>query len=172
MRRIAATTTITALFSVGWVPSSSAAEGSMAKLIEERRFVADGFEVELAVTENADGPLSEATVVELQGSDEVDVWTDGSTVWWAGIVEGEPLEGSAPAERFVDWDQPQAHICLTPVGAIVCIGAAAVLLAGCSYGFSCDGGTPPTNPPGSSGGGGDGEPEHEDEGDGGSGRNE
>ncbi len=150
--------------------------GESAELLLERRAEIEGFEIELFVTRGVDGTLlSEATLRDPTKVDELEVWTDGVTVWWVGTVDGEAVERSAPVIEIVDPSEPPAAICLHPVGAIVCIGAAVVLLGGCGFGFACSGDDPrsgPSNPPDSSGhgepsGGGDAEGDGGDESDGG-----
>ncbi len=108
--------------------------------------------------------LAEATLLdpELEGT-EVDVWTDGVTVWWDGTVDGERVAGSAPAVEF--GDPQEAVFCLTPVTAVACIGAVVLLAAtagGCTM-LSKFCPLPEPQPPGgaggvpSEGGGGDGD---------------
>lgn len=79
-----------------------------------------------------------------------------------GQLDGEHVSGSAAAGEFLDAVAREAAICLTPIGAIVCLGAAAVLFGGCAFEFSCD--PPKSNPPDSSGHGGGGDAEGEGEG--------
>src|SRR5690606_6672437 len=108
--------------------------------------------------------LSEATIVDPASGETVtavDVWTDGTTVWWDGVIDGERVNGSMPTSdlNIEDPPPPPQSFCVTPVTAIICLGAVVVLAAvdGCKT-FCIpegttevpggQGGVPPEEPPG------------------------
>ncbi len=166
----------TAISIFGAQPTALAAGVSTAALIHEEHFSEQGIEIDLYVTRDADGiVLSEARLLdpERRGT-EVDVWTDGVTVWWDGTVDGERVFGSAPA---VDFGDPQeAAFCFTPVTAIICLGALALMAStsdGCAHGKSICRADPTSEIPDGGGGvpgdggGGDGESGGDAGGDGG-----
>src|SRR5690606_1226014 len=116
------------------------------------------------------GTLGGATPTDPATGDEVDAWADGETIVWHGTIGGEPVEGSATT---IDFDPQATLICLTPVTAILCLGAVILL-----FGSSCSGniaGPCPVDPvdpssgiPGGAGGvpddGGDGDGDSGDDG--------
>ncbi|MFO7564711.1 MAG: hypothetical protein R6X02_18855 [Enhygromyxa sp.] len=127
----------------------------IAELLMEQHYSEQGFEVDLYVTRAADGTvLSEATVFDPTSADQVEVWTDGVTLWWEGTIDGRPVSGSEATIDVLDPDDPQAF-CLHPIGAIVCLGVLVGVFSGCGAGFGCPP-QEPSNPPDSSGHGGGG----------------
>lgn len=113
-------TTAFAVFAT--LPAAHAVEP--AQLIAEQHFGQDGYEVDLYVTRGVDGSiLSEATLTDLATGEAVDMWTDGITVWWDGMVDGEPDEGSMPTRDIDANTEAEGVFCLTPISAILCLGA-------------------------------------------------
>jgi hypothetical protein len=115
--------------------------------------------------------VSRANAKDPTTGDTAEILTDGKTIEWTGTIGGAPVSGSSAASDLLNPEEPTTTACLHPVAALICVGAAAALLAGCAFGFSCEGGDPTTNPPesgeGSQGGGqpggGECEPEEEEE---------
>lgn len=67
--------------------AASTFEFTFSELLYEERRLVDELAVEVAVTRNADGlVLGEANGVDTVSGDEVDVWTDGTTLWWSGLI--------------------------------------------------------------------------------------
>jgi hypothetical protein len=111
--------------------------------------------------------VSQATAKDPTTGDTAEIRTDGKTIRWTGTIGGEPSSGSVPALELINPELPPATVCLHPVAALLCVGAGLVLLAGCGFGFGCEGPSP-TNPPEGGGGvpgGGEGEEEPEEQGD-------
>ncbi len=127
-----AVTTAISVFAVQ--PLAAAADVATAELIHEEHFSEQGVEVDLYVTRDAEGPLlSEATLHDPESpGTEVDLWTDGVTVWWHGTIDGDSVSGSTPTADF--GDPQEAAFCFTPVTAIICLGALAVMASGGCYG--------------------------------------
>jgi hypothetical protein len=103
MRRITAlTTAITFSTIFGGLPASSAtAADTAAEVLVESHFSDQGFEIDLFVTRGTDGTiLSEATVRDPSNADEIDVWTDGITVWWDGVVNNQHTQGIRDGRGF------------------------------------------------------------------------
>jgi hypothetical protein len=98
---------IAALTVFATLPANQAA-AEVAELVIEEHYSEGGYEVDVYVTRGADGELlSEATIVDPARGEavtEVDVWTDGTTVWWHGMIDGEPVRGSALARDFTGED--------------------------------------------------------------------
>jgi hypothetical protein len=119
-------------------PSIEVATPSMAELLHESNFIQDGVLVRVAFTRDAEGVLGEATVFDPDTGDEVDVWSDGATLWWAGVAGGEPVSGSIPVLKL-DADLAHASACFVPAIAIVCLGALAILFSGggCAHFINC-----------------------------------
>ena len=147
-------------------------------LLEDHESTGD-LDIDLAVTRDAAGEvLGEATVRDSTSGDELEVWTDGISVWWEGDTAAGPTSGTLPARALLDPDEMEANFCFHPVGALVCLAGLAVLIAteGCGHGFGCSGETPPSSPsnvpgggggpPGAPGGGGDAEGDGDGDGDG------
>ena len=116
-----ATAFITAFALTFALPASHATASPANLLMEEHRSEA-GYQVDLYVTEGPEGVLSEATLTEPDTGESVDVWTDGTTVWWDGVVDGSHVNGSA---LVTDFDRGPQAFCAGPV-AIVCIGVVIV----------------------------------------------
>lgn len=165
---IALVTTAAFFLTLGCGPKSSGtATPSGGEVVSEKHQTDHGFETDVVVTRGSDGAVvSQATTKDPTNGDTAEIWTDGKTIRWTGTIGGEPVSGSSPVLELVDPKLPPTPACLHPVAALICIGAAAALLAGCAFGFSCEGGEPPpSNPPGGGGGvpgGGDGEEEPEE----------
>lgn len=170
MYRIVALTTALAFVTL---PANPAAAAAGTELVMEEHFSEAGYHVDLYVTRDDEALLSEATITDPASGDELDVWTDGATVWWHGTADGEPVRGHAPAGD-IGIDPQEAPICFTPITAILCLGAI-VILAGSSCAHTTKGPCPvdPSGEiPGGAGGvpsdpGGDGD--GDGDGDGGSG---
>jgi hypothetical protein len=90
-RTIAFTTALVVLSSL---TASPAAAAGVAELLVEEHFSQVGYEVDLYVTKADDGILAEATVTDPTTGDLIDLWSDGVTLWWNGMIDGEPSEGS------------------------------------------------------------------------------
>jgi hypothetical protein len=169
-KAISLVTTAAFSLTLGCGPKSSGtATPSGGEVVSERHHTDHGFETDVVVTRGSDGVVvSQATAKDPTTGDTAEIWTDGKTIRWTGTIGGEPVSGSSPALELVNPELPPDTVCLHPVAALICVGAAAALLAGCAFGFGCDGGQNPTNPPEGGGGvpgGGDGEEEPEEEGD-------
>jgi hypothetical protein len=136
------------------------------EVISEKQHTDHGFETGVVVTRGSDGAIfSQATGKDPMTGDTAEIWTDGKIIRWTGTIAGEPVSGSSPALDLVNPELPPTTVCLHPVAALICVGAAAALLAGCAFGFGCEGGSP-TTPPEDGGGvpaGGEGEEEGEEE---------
>ena len=158
-----ALTTAVAMFGTV-APTGPVADIGRVELVHESHFIEAGLEVDLFVTRDIDrgDVLAEATLVDPARDDtEVDVCTDGVTVWWDGYDEGERVRGSA---RAVDFSGPlESPLCFTPATAIVCIAALALLAGGgCTLFLKTACPLPDPVPPGGAGGnpsegGGDGD---------------
>lgn len=81
------------------LPASHATAAGPELLFEEH-YSADGYQIDHYVTRAADGVLSEATLTDPQTGEAVDVWSDGITVWWDGVADGEPVHGAVLATDF------------------------------------------------------------------------
>jgi hypothetical protein len=138
------------------------------EVLSEKHYSDDGFDVELVVTRGDDGVVVSRANAKDPGTGNIaEIWTDGHTIKWTGTIGGEPVSGSSAASDLLTLDEPESPACLSPIAALICLGAAAALLAGCAFGFSCEGVDPEggSNPPESGGsvpGGGEGEPEPEE----------
>jgi hypothetical protein len=146
--------------------NSGTTSPSGREVVSEKHHTDHGYETDVVVTRGSDGVIvSQATAKDPTTGDTAEIWTDGKTIRWTGTIGGEPVSESSPALELVNPELPPTPACLHPVAALICVGAAAALLAGCAFGFSCEGGDPPpSNPPGGGGGvpgGGDGEEEEE-----------
>jgi hypothetical protein len=181
MRESIATITTFALAALTYTPSNSALASTspvLAELLVEDSSVESGYDVTLAVTRAPEGDvIGDATVVDPTTGDEVDMWTDGVTVAWVGVVDGAPTAGEmAVADLEIGNHGMAAAWCFAPVTALVCIGAAALLFSstGCAHFINCvprsgtanpcDSGAcepPPFEDPGD-GGGGDSSDDGED----------
>lgn len=112
----------------------------------------------LVVTRSSDGTVvSRVSAEDPTNGDTAEVRTDGRMIEWTAMIGGEPVEGSAAVSELLDLDEPESPACLNPIAALICLGAAAALLAGCGYGFSCEGGGVP------GGAEGEGDPEDDDD---------
>ena len=169
MYRTIALTTVLAVFAT--LPATPAAAADATELLLEKHFSQDSYEIDLYVTRDGDsGILSEATLTDPTVGDAVDLWTDGFTVWWDGTIDGEPVAGSMAALDINADTDSEGVFCLTPVSAIICLGA--ILIATSASCATTSNACPPkgTNDP-SSGipGGGGGVPDGGGDGDGDSG---
>jgi hypothetical protein len=168
-RTIALATTAAFLLALGCGPKNSGTTTPTGgEVVSEKHHSDHGFETDVVISRGSDGVVvSQATSRDPTTGDTAEIWTDGNTIRWTGTIGGEPVSGASPALELVDPELPPSPACLHPVAALICVGAAAALLAGCAFGFGCEGGDPTTNPPGSGGGGvpggGDGEEEEEPE---------
>lgn len=107
MRKSIATITTLALAALTYTPSNSALASTspvLAELLVEDSHVDSGYDVTLAVTRAPEGDvIGDATVVDSTTGDEVDMWTDGVTVAWVGVVDGAPTAGemavAGPGDR-------------------------------------------------------------------------
>lgn len=166
---IALVTTAAFLSTLGCGPmnSGTTTPDSGGEVLSEMHYNDHGFEMNVVVSRTSDGlVVSQATAEDPETRDSAEIWTDGTTIEWTGTIDGEPVSGSAAASDLLNPEDPS--VCLHPVAVLVCVGAAAALLAGCAFGFGCEGGKPATNPPesgggGGQGGGGEGEPDEEPE---------
>jgi hypothetical protein len=166
---IALATTAVFLLSLGCDRTSSGttspSSSSDANVLSEKHHSDHGFEMNVLVTRGSDDVVvSRANATDATTGDAAEIRTDGQTITWTGTIGGEPVSGSSTASDLLEPDLT-TPACLHPVAALICVGAAAALLAGCAFGFSCEGGGP-TNPPEGGGGvpgGGEGDEEPEDE---------
>jgi hypothetical protein len=168
-KAIALATTAAFFFTLGCGPKNSGTTTpSGGEVLSEKHHTDHGFETNIVVSRGSDGVVvSQATAKDPTTGDTAEIWTDGKTIRWTGTIGGEPISGSSPALELVNPELPPGTVCLHPVAVLICVGAAAALLAGCAFGFSCDGSDPdssPSNPPegGGAPGGGDGEEEPEE----------
>lgn len=133
MYRTLALTTALTVFAT--LPANPAAAAVVVQLLMEEHYSDAGYEVDLYVTRGADGGLlSEATIVDPASGEAVtavDVWTDGTTVWWDGVIDGERINGSMPSPDLSGEDPPPPPepLCFTPITAVICLGAVVVLAA-------------------------------------------
>jgi hypothetical protein len=170
-KTIAIATTAAFLFTLGFDRSSSATTSrpSDGKVLSEKHYSDHGLDVTVVVTRVHDGVvISRAHADDPTNEDTAEIWTDGRTIKWTGTIGGKPVNGSSAASDLLNLDETESPACLSPVAALICLGAAAALLAGCAFGFSCEGVDPEggSNPPEGGGGvpgGGEGEPEPEEE---------
>jgi hypothetical protein len=167
-KEIALITTAAFLLTLGCGPKNSGTTPpSGGEVVSEKHHTDHGFETDVVVTQDSSVTISQATAKDPTTGDTAEIWTDGKTIRWTGTIGGQAVSGSSPALDLVDPELPTTPICLHPVAALICIGAAAALLAGCAFGFSCEGGQPPpSNPPEGGGGvpgGGEGEEEPEED---------
>lgn len=155
--------------------SVTTAPCSAREVLSKKHFSDHGLDVDVVVTRSSDGAVvSRANADDPTNADSAEIWTDGRTISWTGTIDGEPVDGSTAASdllNFEELEEQASPACLSPVAAIICLGAAAALLAGCAFGFSCEGTEPGASnlPEGGGGvpGGGEGEeePDEEDTGD-------
>jgi hypothetical protein len=169
-KEIALATTAAFLLTLGCGPKNSGTRPpSGGEIVSKQHHTDHGFETDVVVTRGSDGVIvSQATAKDPTTGDTAEIWTDGKTIRWTGTIGGEPVSGSSPALDLVNPELPPTTVCLHPVAALLCVGAGLALLAGCAFGFSCEGGgEPPNTPEGGGGvpGGGEGEEEPEEEGD-------
>jgi hypothetical protein len=135
--------TSAALLSIVCCAPRFATTASDAKVLERQRHGEHGFVVDVTVSRTSDGTISSTALVDQPTTDDrVVVRTDGITVWWIGTVAGELITGSLPATELPRPGSPPEPVCLYPVAAIICVGAALALLGGCALGFRCDGSPP------------------------------
>lgn len=138
------------------------------EVVSQKHYTDHGVETDVVVTRASDGVIvSRASTKDPTTGDTAEIWTDGHVIWWTGTIGGEPVSGSSLALDLVNPDEPPTTACLHPVAVIICLGAAAALLAGCAFGFNCEGSPQPTNTPEGGGGvpgGGEGEEEPEEAG--------
>ena len=137
----------------GSTPGAGAAVASplFAELLAEDSYQDSGYEVTFAVTRDTHGAvLGEANVLEPVTGDEVEVWIEADTVFWAGIHEGQSTAGSvALADLDVGSGGAESIVCFTPVTAVVCLGVVAILFSGggCAHFINCNPRDRSSNPP-------------------------
>lgn len=172
-KAIALATTTAFLLTLGCGPKNSGTTTPPAggEVLTEKHHSDQGFETDVIVSSGSDGVIvSQATAKDPTTGDTAEIWTDGKVIRWTGMVGGELVSGALLASDLLNPEEPTSPVCLHPVAALLCVGAGLALLAGCAFGFGCEGFPQPTNPPEGGGGvpgGGEGEeePEEEDEGD-------
>jgi hypothetical protein len=168
-KTIAIATTAAFLLTLGCDRRTSATTSPSldGEVLSEKHYSDHGFEMNVVVTRGDDGVVvSRANADDPTNGDSAEIWTDGRTITWTGTIGAEPANGSAAAPDLLNLDELESPACLSPIAALICLGAAAALLAGCSFGFSCEGHPQPTNPPEGGGGvpgGGEGEEEPEED---------
>jgi hypothetical protein len=169
-KTIALATTAAFLLTLGcdrktWATTSPCSD---KEVLSEKHYSDHGFDMEVVVTRASDGVVvSRASADDPTNGDRAEIWTDGRTIKWTGTIGGEPVDGSSAASDLLNFEELASPACLSPVAALICLGAAAALLAGCAFGFSCEGTEPGASNPPEGGGGapGGGEGEEEPEGD-------
>jgi hypothetical protein len=169
-KTIALATTAALLLTLGCDRRTSATTSpcSDGEVLSDKYYNDHGFDMDVVVKRSSDGVVvSRANMVDAMNGDSAEIWTDGQTIEWTGTIGGEPVNGSSAASDLLNLGELESPACLSPVAAIICLGAAAALLAGCAFGFGCEGGEPPhSNPPeggGGAPGGGEGEEEPEED---------
>jgi hypothetical protein len=169
-KTIALATTTAFLLTLGCGPKNSGTTTmpSGEEVLGEDHHSDYGFEMDVVVTRSSDGAVvSRADAKDPTTGDTAEIWTDGTMIKWTGTIGGQPVSGSSAASDVLNPEEPTTTACLHPVAALICIGAAAALLAGCAFGFSCEGTEPgASNPPEGGGGvpaGGEGEEEPEED---------
>jgi hypothetical protein len=164
---IALATTAAFLVTLGCGPKNPGTTTPAAGgVLSEKHHSDHGFETDVVVTRSCGGEIvSRATAKDPTTGDTAEIWTDGKTIRWTGWIGGEPVSGSSMASDLLDPEDSPTTVCLHPVAALLCVGAGLVLLAGCGFGFGCEGPSPTTPPEGGGGvpGGGEGEEEPEEE---------
>jgi hypothetical protein len=168
-KTIAFATTAAFLLTLGCDRRTSATTSPSpdGEVLSEKHRNDHGVEMDVVVTRGSDGVVvSRSNAEDPTTGDTAKIWTNGQMITWSGTIGGEPVSGSSPASDLLSLENPASPACLNPVAALICLGAAAALLAGCAFGFSCEGSPQPTNPPEGGGGvpgGGEGEEEPEED---------
>jgi hypothetical protein len=89
---------VSASLALSSTASASEPASPLAELLHEGHEILGELEIATFVTRDHEGVLaSDVTVRDMASGDELDVWTEGETVWWDGTADGVPSHGSIPA---------------------------------------------------------------------------